>query len=139
MTLSPHQRRHRHQSRHRSRRRGDRGSASIELLGAIPYLALALIATLQLIFAVATVQATSAAARAGARAISQGDGDPTVSARRAVPSWVVDRMEVQTSGGLRPSVSVTTSIPILFPGLIDGPSVTRTAWFDPEQGVAPWG
>ena len=121
------------------RRRNDRGQASIELLGSIPYLALALIAALQLIFAVATVQATSAAARAAARTVSQGDGDPVESAERAVPGWVVDRMEVQVSGGLRPSVRVTSSIPILFPGLIDGPRVSRTAWFDPEQGVAPWG
>ena len=108
--------------RRNDRGRNDRGQASIELLGTIPYLALALIASLQLIFAVATVQATS-----------------TVSAERAVPSWVVNRMEVQVGGGSQPAVRVTSSIPILFPGLFNGPRVTRTAWFDPEQGVAPWG
>jgi hypothetical protein len=121
------------------RRRDDSGQASIELLGMIPFLILALLASLQLIFTVATVQATSAAARAAARTVSQGDGDPTSSARRAVPGWVVDRMEVQVGGGASPSVRITSSIPILFPGLIDGPRVSRTAWFDPEQGVAPWG
>ena len=120
-------------------RRNDRGQASVELLGSLPFLALALIAALQLIFAVATVQATSAAARAASRTVSQGDGDPTASAERAVPSWVVPRMDVQVSGGARPSVRVTSSIPIIFPGLLDGPKVTRSAWFDPEQGVAPWG
>jgi len=117
----------------------EQGQVAIELLGAIPYLALALIASLQMIFAVATVQATSTAARAAARTVSQGDGDPTVSAQRAVPSWVASRMTVDVGSGPRPEVTVHASIPIIFPGLIDGPRVTRTAWFDPEQGTSSWG
>ncbi len=123
----------------RARAAGDRGQASVELLGTISYLVLAVLAVLQLTLAVATIQATSTAARAAARTISQGDGDPIVSADRAVPGWVASRMNVQIGGGPRPAVQVTSSIPILFPGLFDGPQVTRTAWFDPERGVAPWG
>ena len=119
--------------------RREAGQASIELLGTIPYLALACIAALQLIFAVTTVQATSTAVRAAARAVSQGDGDAATAADRAVPGWVEPRMTVTVTGGARPGVSVRTRIPILFPGLIDGPAVTRSAWFDPEQGSAPWG
>jgi hypothetical protein len=116
----------------------DGGQVSVELLGSIPYICVALIAALQLIFAVVTVQSTSTAARAAARTISKG-ADPVAAARRAVPDWVENKMTVNVSGGTDPGVSVTTRIPILFPGLIAGPAVTRSAWFDSERGAPPWG
>jgi hypothetical protein len=115
------------------------GQVAVEFLGMIPYLVLGLLAAMQLIFAVATVQATSGAARAGARALSQGLGDPVTAARRGVPAWVENKMTVQVGSGARPGVTVSSRIPILFPGLASGPAVTRRAWFDPEDGPAPWG
>ena len=35
-------------------------------------------------------------------------------------------------------VAVTATMPVVLPG-VDGPNVTRRAWFDPEQGPSPWG
>ena len=121
------------------RGRRDRGQASIELLGALPYLAFGLLAALQLTIAASTVQAASAAARAGARAASQGDGDPETSARRSVPDWLEEGMTVAVDGGQSPAVQVTLQMPILVPGLGTGPQVSRTAWFESEQAEAPWG
>ncbi len=116
----------------------DKGQASIELLGAIPYLAIGLLAALQLTIAAATVQAASAAARAAARTVSQGDGDPETSARRSVPDWLEDGMTVSLEGGPSPSVRVTIQMPTIVPHLT-GPEVTRMAWFESESAVAPWG
>src|SRR4051812_5793780 len=104
----------------------------------MPFLILAFLAALQLIFAVVTVQATSTAARSAARTISQGE-NPTTAAHNAVPDWVENKMQVNVNAGVNPSVSVTTRIPILFPGLASGPSVTRSAWFEAEHGLTPWG
>ena len=117
-------------------RNGDRGQVAVEFLGVIPYLGLGILAALQLTFAVSAVQASSTAARAAARSVSQGDGNPVSSARRAVPDWVERRMTVTVVGP--GEVEVRTRIPILFPGLADGPQVTRRARFDPEQGNSPW-
>jgi hypothetical protein len=120
-------------------KRKEEGQASIELLGAIPYLALALLAVLQLTVAANTVQAASAAARAAARTASQGDGDPGTSARRSVPDWLEGGMQVTVAGGDSPSVRVTLRMPIILPGLSIGPEVSRTAWFESEQARPPWG
>lgn len=120
------------------RRRREEGQVAVELLGSLPFLILAFLAALQLIFAVVTVQATSTAARSAARSISKGD-NPTTAARSAVPDWVENKMRVDVNAGLNPSVSVTTRIPILFPGLASGPSVTRSAWFENEHGQSLWG
>jgi hypothetical protein len=119
-------------------RRADRGHVAVEFLGAIPYLGLGLLATLQLTFAVSTVQAASTAARAGARAVSQGTGDATAAARAAVPSWLQQKIVVSVGGGAQPGVSVSAPMPLVFPGF-SGPTVTRRAWFDAEHGVTPWG
>jgi hypothetical protein len=107
------------------------------MMGSIPLLVLGVLAAIQLVLAVATVQATSTAARAASRAVSQGRGSPVIAAQRAVPGWVAGRMTVNV-GGPASGVRVTTQIPVLFPG-ISGPSVSRAAWFDPENGVSPWG
>ncbi|GAB6899782.1 hypothetical protein [Kineosporia succinea] len=117
----------------------ERGQASIELLGAIPFIALAFLAALQLTVAAATAQAASAAARAAARTASQGDGDPAASARRSVPDWLEDDLAVEIGGGESPSVQVTVTMPIVLPGLGGGPQVHRTAWFESETARAPWG
>jgi TadE-like protein len=118
----------------RARRRGESGQVAVEFLGILPWLVLALFAALQLTAAAATVQAASTAARAAARTASQAYGDPRDSARHAVPSWLADKLVVVRAGA---QVSVSVQVPIIFPG-IDGPTVTRTAWFDPEHGQAPW-
>ncbi|MBK6870270.1 MAG: pilus assembly protein [Kineosporiaceae bacterium] len=120
------------------RDRGDAGQTAVEFLGIIPYLILGGLAVLQLAVAVATVQGTSTAARAAARTVSQADGDATTSARRAVPDWLAGRITVSVTGGVKPGVAVTATMPVVLPG-VDGPNVTRRAWFDPEQGPSPWG
>ena len=112
---------------------------AVEFLGAIPYLILGILALLQLTFTVSVVQATSAAARAAARTVSQGDlGGADAAARNAVPEWMAGKLTVSVGGSRAPGVSVSAPIPIVLPG-VDGPTVTRSAWFEPEQGVTPWG
>jgi len=117
----------------------ERAQASIELLGAIPFLILGLLAVWQLSVAAATVQAASAAARAAARTASQGYGDPQTSARRSVPDWLEDGMSLTLEGGSEPAVRVTLRMPVVLPGLSAGPEVSRTAWFEPELTQSPWG
>jgi Flp pilus assembly protein TadG len=121
------------------RRRDDSGHVAVEFLGAVPYLVLGVLAVLQLTFAVSTMQATSTAARAAARAVSQtGGGDADRAARQAVPSWLQDKLSVTVTGGLQPGVTVSAPIPVVLP-VFDGPTVSRSAWFDPEHGRTPWG
>lgn len=119
--------------------RGDSGQVAVEFVGAIPYLLLGVLALLQLTFAVSVVQSTSAAARAAARTVSQGDpGGADAAARGAVPNWMAGTLSVSVGGGQAPGVSVSAPIPIVLPG-VGGPTVTRRAWFEPERGPSPWG
>lgn len=119
------------------RGRADGGQVAVEFLGLIPIVALGFLGAVQLTFAVSAVQATSTAARAAARAASM-DGDPRTAARRAVPSWLADDVQVNVSGDLTPRATVSLRIPLVFPGF-SGPTVTRTASFEAERGTTPWG
>ena len=110
----------------------------MEFLGTVGYLLLAALAALQLLVAVATVQAVSVASRAAARTVSQGTGSPDVSARSAVPGWLADDLQVQLTGGSEPGVRVSAQITVILPG-VSGPRLTREAWFPAERGRPPWG
>ena len=77
-------------------RGGDRGSAAIEVLGAIPVVAIVLVVLVQGAAAVYTTQATNQAVRDGARALSLGRSAP-------------DAVEDSLPGGLRADTFATVN------------------------------
>jgi hypothetical protein len=91
---------------------GEEGTASVELIAAIPFLALAVLVAAQLALAGQALWSAGIAARAGARAALVG-GDATKAARRALPPSMRDGAEVD--GGSE--VSVRVGVPRLLPML----------------------
>lgn len=88
------------------------GSASLELLGALPVVAVSLLAALQLAVAGYVLWSAGTAARAGARAVLTGRGAEGA-ARRALPGVLADHSKVTREDG----VTVAVRMPDLFPGL----------------------
>lgn len=118
----------------RRARCGCSGQAQIELVAALPVLAIVAVVLLQL-FAVGYAQSLAdGAAEAGA--IAAAAGRPSAPAvRAAVPAWAADRTEVEqrqdrTSVHLRP--------PTLIPGLGRHLLVSASAWVrSPLAGTEP--
>ncbi len=92
---------------------GERGTASIELVAAVPFLLLALAVAVQIALAGQALWSASVAARAGARAALVGK-DPKVAARQALPDVMRDGATVSEDDG---AVSVKVPIPTLLPDL----------------------
>ncbi|MBS1890771.1 MAG: hypothetical protein JST59_05725 [Actinobacteria bacterium] len=94
---------------------GERGTASVELIAAVPFLLLALAAAAQIALAGQALWSASVAARAGARAALIG-ADPKAAARRALPAALRDGavVEEDDDGG---AVSVKVPVPTLLPQL----------------------
>ena len=90
----------------------ERGTASVELVAAIPFLLLAVLAAVQIALAGHSLWSAGVAARAGARAALVG-GEVTAVARRALPPSLRGDAEVAES----PDVSVRVPVPRLLPGL----------------------
>lgn len=90
------------------------GTASVELIAAIPFLLLAVVVAAQLALAGGALWAAEIAARAGARAALVGD-DAGTAARRALPSMLREGARVEGSS----SVAVRVRVPRLVPGLPD--------------------
>jgi len=103
---------------------GDEGTASVELIAAVPFLLLAVLAAAQIGIAGAALWSAGVAARAGARAALVG-GDAAAAARRALPAPMRDGARVEDSDG----VSVRVAVPRLLPAL---PRVTVAASADLE-------
>jgi hypothetical protein len=97
----------------KSRVRGEEGSASLELVGVLPFLLLAILVAAQLAIAGASLWSASVAARAGARASLVGGSTGAV-ARRALPPELRDGARVGVDGG---GVAVEVPVPHLLPGL----------------------
>jgi hypothetical protein len=93
-------------------RERERGQASVELIGAIPALLVALLIAVQLVAAGHALWSAALAARAGARASVVGR-DPARAARRALPGLLREGARVSENGG----VSVRVAVPRLLPGL----------------------
>jgi ABC-type amino acid transport system permease subunit len=107
------------------RRPGQRGSASLELLGYLPILGLLLLAGLQLFVAAFTAASAADAARAGARAASKGRFDATNVAMQAL-SPGLRRDATAVPQGERFVVSVR--VPVVLPPLNSHrPTITRSA------------
>ena len=94
-----------------SSRRED-GTASIELIAAIPFLLLSVLVAAQLVLAGQALWSAGVAARAGARAALVG-GDPELAARRALPPSMRAGAEVNGSD----AVAVRVTIPRLLPAM----------------------
>lgn len=92
--------------------RREEGTASIELVAAVPFLLLAVLVAAQIGLAGQALWSAGVAARAGARAALVGR-DATAAARRALPPSLRAGSEVGGSG----SVSVRVPVPRLVPGL----------------------
>src|SRR3989442_1436385 len=85
-----------------ARQRGESGQASVELIAAIPALALVTLLVAQLALAGYALWSAGVAARAGARAAYVGGnaGRPALAAvREALPGWARDRVGVEVDGG----------------------------------------
>jgi hypothetical protein len=95
---------------------GEKGTASVELVAAVPFLLLALAVAAQIALAGQALWSASVAARAGARAALVG-GDPKAAARRALPTALRDGAEVEEEDGDDGAVSVKVPVPTLLPEL----------------------
>jgi len=90
----------------------EEGTASVELVAAIPFLLLAVLVAAQLALAGQALWSAGVAARAGARAALVG-GDAATAARQALPPALREAAEVKEGEG----VSVRVAIPRLLPVL----------------------
>lgn len=90
----------------------EEGTASVELVAAVPFLLLAVLVAAQLGLAGQALWSAGVAARAGARAALVG-GDARAAARDALPPSLRPGARVESSG----KVSVRVAVPHLLPGL----------------------
>ena len=95
---------------------GEKGTASVELVAAVPFLLLALAVAAQIALAGQALWSASVAARAGARAALVG-ADPKAAARRALPPTMRDGAVVEEDDRLGGVVSVKVPVPTLLPHL----------------------
>lgn len=91
---------------------GEEGTASVELIAAVPFLLLAALVAAQIALAGQALWSASVAARAGARAVLVGR-DAGAAARRALPPSLRREAEVGEGNG----VSVRVAVPRLLPAL----------------------
>ncbi len=95
---------------------GEKGTASVELVAAIPFLLLALAVAAQIALAGQALWSASVAARAGARAALVG-GDAKAAARRALPDAMRAGAEVSEEADGAGGVAVTVPVPTVLPRL----------------------
>lgn len=91
---------------------GEEGTASVELIAAVPFLLLALLVAAQIALAGQALWSASVAARAGARAALVG-GDASAAARAALPPSLRREAKVEAEDG----VAVRVEVPRLIPSL----------------------
>jgi Flp pilus assembly protein TadG len=90
--------------------RGERGQATVELVGAVPALLLLGLVLFQLLAVGYSAVLAGNAAEAGALAVAAGT-DPREAARAAVPGWQRARMAVRANDG-RVEVSMRPPAPL---------------------------
>jgi hypothetical protein len=90
----------------------EEGTASVELIAAIPFLLLAVLVAAQIGLAGQALWSAGVAARAGARAALVG-GNAAAAARRALPPSLRSGAKVDDAG----TVSVQVAIPRLLPAM----------------------
>ncbi len=92
--------------------RQDRGSVSIEMIGALPMVLLSLLLAAQIVIAGYAFWSAGIAAKAGARAVLTGK-EPRTAAEHALPGPLRGDLKVTRENG----VKVGVRIPALIPGL----------------------
>ena len=107
------------------------GQASVELLAALPALALAAALGLQLLLVGYTLTIADGAAEAGAVAGAAGR-DAREAARDALPGWARGRAAVTTADG---RVRVAIRPPAPLSALAGALEVTSEAWSRPPPGA----
>ncbi len=95
---------------------GEEGTASIELVAAIPFLLLALAVAAQIALAGQALWSASVAARAGARAALVG-GDPKAAARQALPPSMRDGAVVEEEDDGDKAIAVKVPVPTVLTSL----------------------
>jgi hypothetical protein len=110
--------------------RSPAAQASIELLAALPALALAAALALQLLLVGYSLTVADGAAEAGALAGGAGRNAATA-ARRALPGWARGRSRVTADGG-RVRVELRPPAPIA--AVADALTVSSEAWSRSPQG-----
>jgi len=103
--------------------RGERGQASVELVGVLPLIVVVVLAAGQALAAGVARELADHAAEAGAVAMYQS-ADPQDAARRALPGWARDRVTVRVRAG---AVAVRLRAPAALPGLGDILDASATA------------
>lgn len=91
---------------------GEEGTASVELVAAVPFLLLAFLAAAQIALAGQALWSASVAARAGARAALIG-GDVSAVARAALPPSMREGARIEADE----EVAVRVEVPRLIPSL----------------------
>ncbi len=91
---------------------GEEGTASVELVAAVPFLLLAVLAAAQIALAGQALWSAGVAARAGARAALVG-GDASAAARSALPPSMRAGARIEEDEG----VAVRVVVPRLIPSL----------------------
>jgi hypothetical protein len=107
------------------------GQASVELLAALPALALAAVLGLQLLFVGYTLTIADGAAEAGAVAAAAGR-NAREAARDALPGWARGRAAVKTADG-RVRVAIRPPAPLA--ALAEALEVSSEAWARPPPGA----
>jgi hypothetical protein len=107
---------------------GEHGQSTIELLAAVPVLLLAGMLALQMLAAGYALTLADGAAEAGALALASGRPAEDV-ARRALPGWAADDIDVSVNGG---RITVRLRPPSLLPAVADRLAVTSTAVARPK-------
>jgi hypothetical protein len=102
---------------------GERGQASVELIGMLPLLIAVALAAAQLLAVGYSSVLAGNAAEAGALALA-GGGDPRAGAREALPGWSHAHARVSVSGG---EVRVELRPPTLIRALAGDLEVSATA------------
>jgi hypothetical protein len=105
------------------------GQASVELIAALPALALAAALALQLLLVGYAVTIADGAAEAGALAGVAGK-DARAAARQALPGWARGRSSVRAAGG---RVTVELRPPAPLPALASALAVSSDAWVRPPR------
>jgi hypothetical protein len=113
--------------------RGASAQASIELLAALPALALATALALQLLLVGYSLSIADGAAEAGALAGAAGH-DAQRAAREALPAWARGRSRVSAEGG---RVRVELRPPAPLAEVADALTVSSEAWSRSPSGSRP--
>jgi Flp pilus assembly protein TadG len=115
----------------------DRGFASLEYLGMLPFLLLVALTGIQLGIVAYCNEQAGTAARTAARTAAQANPktDPATAGRNAVSGWVNPTINPPTGDTATVTESATVRIPSVIPGISFFDPVTRSATMPKEHNT----